>query len=250
MDFEAKHRFRAKTALNAIIRYLSNKQGSIENGEFLFCGFGNPQELYDKIIDLTSKYIAELNELSDLISVDEFGFLKQNAARKVSNVYIKGHVKNYAKWTTEENKLYKEFIKVQGKSRRIFLKYIEREFDDKVISQKFTWLGNQRQLVELFDELIIKGWIKEDASSQKQQCLPIIRAFAIRDENGIDILDEATFAKQWQNKLNISKKDKQDIGLMKFESPNQRMAHNKPPRTHYRNPPDYIQIFDRLPDNE
>ena len=96
--------------------------------------------------------------------------------------------------------LFQKFRAVQVEARVNLLKRLKPEAHSQYRSQKYTWMGNRKQLIELFFTLMEKNWIHVDKNLSKElQCLPIIETFNIY-ENGDNVpLNEAAFNKAWKD---------------------------------------------------
>lgn len=207
----------AYSDLNNITESLSLKKFLIlPDGKLKFKEFYTPKSLELSLTNDIDAFMDKLERLSFFFIDDQLGGLKKLSFKRINDIKIitQATAKNQ-NYTYEHLQLYKEFRAVQRQIKNNFLKLLQ-DINTPVKSFQYTWLGSQRELVELFDVLITKGWIQKDSISDEMLCLPIIEMFNIKKGDISVPLNEMSFKKAWQRDVDV------------------------------RNPRSYIPVFDTL----
>lgn len=193
----------SESFLEELVDALTNKKVLRENGKMFFKGYDSP----DRFSEILNEIINDL-----LVAIDKIAFysleqssvenLKRLCAAKVEKIIISPTIlKTTLNWKEEEIILYNKFRAAQADAKVSFLNAIKQEKGVKYKNrgQKFIWLGNQRQLIELFDTLIKRGWIEDNSFiSQEVQALPILDMFNFRKKGEVVPINEQSFATDWK----------------------------------------------------
>ncbi|MEM9995404.1 MAG: hypothetical protein AAGE79_14900 [Acinetobacter pittii] len=161
--------------------------------------FSTPSELKKAVEELLDEYLYTLNQLSEYIDSDEIDFIKDRVSKQFSKVTIViSSEPKASNWSNSEFVNYNKFRTVQLELKTKIIKSLKKESNKAHRGKKFIWIGSQKNLVELFDELYKKGWIKEEPISQELLCLPIIESFNILKSGNVEPINEDSFNKAWK----------------------------------------------------
>lgn len=185
---------------------LFNTKVNRTNGILVFCKHKEPKSfkifLDNEIHDLKSL----LEKANFLLTSHEFKELKANISStltmsKITLIYEK----TKENWAEKEIALYNEFKKVQQEQQRNIRNYLIGESRSNNDNQvKHVWLGEQKQLVELFNMLIKKGWIKNYNTQnfpERAYADAISRMFLIEKKGKEEEVNPSSFAKEWNGEI-------------------------------------------------